>query len=267
MVKKTIFTILIFISFLILGVRFGAAPLIDYFKLRERGGIRVQSNVGAKVYLDSIEVGTTPYQVENLSIGEKRVEVKSEEGSWSGYVKVNPGTLTVINRELSKNVATSSGEIITLEKGRGAVIISNPSGAELEIDSKRIGVTPLQIEELGEGEHIFILTHSNYLKRSITAIANSGYKLNLTIDLALSEADLTKIATTPIQTFPSVTVKSTPTGFLRLRSRPSVSSSEVGRVTPGEELILLEELPNWSRIRTEKGIEGYVSSAYVEKKN
>ena len=60
-------------------------------------------------------------------------------------------------------------------------------------------------------------------------------------------------------------VKNTPTGFLRVRDKPSLNGLEIGRVNPGEKLILLEELSGWVRIRMANEKEGYVSSAYISK--
>jgi uncharacterized protein YgiM (DUF1202 family) len=93
-----------------------------------------------------------------------------------------------------------------------------------------------------------------------------GYNLNVSVDLAIAEADLTKVATEPQLSTQLVVVRRTPVGFLRIRSGPNTASSEVGRVVPGDTLTLLEEVSGWSKIRTVDGKEGYVSSVYVEKK-
>ncbi len=88
----------------------------------------------------------------------------------------------------------------------------------------------------------------------------------LNVDLALSEADLTQLSAPVISETPKVVVKDTPTGFLRVREKAAVTSQELAKVAPGDELVLLEELDEWVRIRLSNGTEGYVSSTYVEKK-
>ena len=86
------------------------------------------------------------------------------------------------------------------------------------------------------------------------------------MDLALSEADLTTVAAPVITQTPQVIVKETPTGFLRVRDKASLSGKEIAQVKPGDSLILLEELTGWDRVRLSDGTEGFVSSTYVEKK-
>lgn len=263
--------ILVFVSVIVLGLRFGVKPISDLLGIKERAGLRVESNPSSTVLVDGVEVGKTPFESDQMKTGYSLVELKAVgegggELSWKGNVPLVNGTVTVVNRDLASSVATSSGEVIVLEKGKGVNIISSPDGAEVVINGKEYGKTPLSVEELGAGEHVFIVGRANYLKRSIKAALIEGYKLNVSVDLALSEADLTKILTTPLETSQEVVIKRTPTGFLRVRSEASTNSPEVGRVNPGETLILLEEVPNWFRIRLPDGKEGYISSQYAEKK-
>lgn len=268
--RKVILLTLIFLSVIALILRFGTKPLIKALKLEERAGLRVESNKGAKVTIDNKDVGNTPFQDENLSQGEYLVTLKAEEGTasaWQGIVKLIGGTLTIVNRELATSQAASSGEVINLEKGKGVTITSSPTSALVFIDSKEIGRTPVSVSDISYGEHQFLISKENFLKRSIRASLVEGYSLTLAVDLAIGEVDLTKVPTTPISSSDQVVVKSTPTGFLRVRAEANLSSSEVSRVKPGDTLVLLEEIPNWNRIRLPDGKEGWVSSAYTEKKN
>lgn len=265
--RKVILILLSFISLVLLLIRFGSEPLSKVLGLQPRAGIRVEANTEAKVYIDEKEIGKTPYQVEELLPGDHLVKVETNSSFWQGYVKLNSGTLSVVNRELAQTAASSSGEVITLEKGQGATIISTPDKADVEIDGKAYGKTPLFVSNLLPGEHIFLVSHNNFLKRSIRAMLAPGFNLNLNIDLAIAEADFTKISTIPLQSSKQVTVLQTPTNFLRVRSGASLNSPEVARVKPGDTLILLEELPSWDRVRLPDGKEGYVSSSFVEKKD
>jgi uncharacterized protein YgiM (DUF1202 family) len=110
-----------------------------------------------------------------------------------------------------------------------------------------------------------VLSHQNYLNRSIKASIPEGFNLNLLVDLSLTEADLTG-STIPTTQTPKVIVKATPTGFLRMRDKPNLNGLEVARLKPGEELVLLEDAGTWDKVRTSDGKEGYVSSIYVTKK-
>ncbi len=271
--RKAIFLILIFLSLILLLVRLSNKPLASFLGLSAHTGIKVDANVGSKVVIDGSEVGKTPYQDESYSVGDHLIEVAplpegtgSGKITWRAYVRLNQGTLTVVNRDLEATQANSSGEVITLEPGSGIAVVSAPAGADVEVDGTAYGKTPLYIPSITPGDHLFIVGKPDFLKRSIRANLVAGFKLNLSVDLAISEADLTQVTTVPIQSSKQVVVKQTPIGFLRVRKDATINSAEVERVAPGDVLILLEEIPGWDRVKLSDGKEGYVSSAFVEKK-
>lgn len=267
--KKTILLFLILISVLILGLRFSAPVIFQFLKVTQKAGVRVLSiPEGAQVFLDNQEVGKTPYEDTELLEREYTIKIQAAEASWQGRVKLNGSTLTVINRELSSEISSSAGEVLTLDKGMGLTLISSPSDADIEIDGHNFEKTPKFIP-LDPGEHTIYLSHLGYLKRSIKVYIPEKYNLIVSVDLALSEADLSNISTPTITETPKVVVKNTVSpnpGFLRVRDKPSSLGKEIARVLPGEELILLEELSGWDKVRLSNGSEGYVSKTYVEKK-
>lgn len=265
--KKALISALVVISLLVLLMRFGEKGAETLLGIRKMSGINILSLPDqATVLLDNKEVGKTPYEDQNLNPREYSIKIEKDQLVWQGKVRLNPGRVTVVNRELAKDQASSAGEVLTLEKGSGTTIISNPAGAEVEVDGKSYGATPISLK-LNSGEHTFILSHVDYLKRSIRALQPSDYNLILSVDLSLSEADLTTISTPPITITPEIMVKDTPTGFLRVRDKPSLLGKEIAQVKPGDKLVLLEELPAWDRVRLQDNTEGYVASSYVEKKN
>jgi hypothetical protein len=265
--RKVLVLLLVFLSVVVLVVRFGSFFLGNYLGGQNHSGIRVESSDAAQVMIDNLGLGQTPVQKEDLPPGDHLIKLQSDKGSWQGYVKSNEGTLSVVNRDLAQSAASSSGEIITLEKGTGATVISTPDGADVSIDGTSLGKTPISVSTLAPGEHTFTVSHANYLIRSVKATSTPGFDLTLSVDLALSEADLTQIQTTPIVSSTELVVTSTPTGFLNIRSQASDTAQQVGRLKPGDSVTLLEELPSWDRIRTSDGTEGYVFSSYVTKKS
>jgi hypothetical protein len=270
-VKKVIVILLIFISIISIIFQFGSKPLGKVLGIQNRSGIRVESTQKTKVLLNNQEAGETPFQSDTLPSGDYLITLKTLESTpsgvvaWEGYAKLNPGTLTVVNREITDKKETSSGEIIALEAGSGVTVISTPTDAEVIIDGEVKGRTPVTLPDITPGEHQFIISKDNFLKRSIRAKVLADFKLVLTVDLAISEADLTKIPVVPITQTAQVTIKKTPTGFLRVREKSNINSKEVAQVKVGETLVLLEEIPNWNRVRLSDGKEGWVSSSYTEK--
>lgn len=270
--RKALLSILVFLSVISIFLQLGSGYIKNVLGQGVKAGVRVESNKAAKVFLNGQEKGSTPFQDDSLKPGDYLISLKDETAAtnssslfWEGYAKLNEGTLTIVIRDLAEKPEASSGEIISLEKGRGALITSSPSGAEVIVDGQLSGRTPLNLPDLVEGEHQFILSKENFLKRSIRSKVINGLSLNLSVDLAISEPDLTKLPTTAITSSQEVIIKSTPTGFLRVRETPRASGKEIGQVKPKETYILLEELPGWARIRLKDSKEGWVSSAYIQK--
>ncbi|MBI2020393.1 PEGA domain-containing protein [Candidatus Daviesbacteria bacterium] len=263
--KKTIILFLLLISILFLLIRFGGQGLEFLLGIKGLSGLTVTSAPeGAAVILDGKEIGITPFESKGLEPKEYDLKIQKDNLFWQGKVKLNEGTITVVSRELSQDPYSSVGEILTLTKGRGITVLSNPQEAELKIDGKAYGKTPITVA-IDSGEHNISLNHSNYLERNTKANLPEGYNLIVLIDLQLSEADLTSVQTPVITQTLEVVVLDTPTGFLRVRDKPSLAGKEITQVKPGDKLILLEELPSWARVRLADGTEGYVSATYIEK--
>lgn len=261
---SSLFLLLVAFSLVSLVVRFGSGPVLSFLGYQPQAGIKITSSPEAVVYINEIEVGRTPYNDESLTDQDYEVKLISPRGEWKSRIRLNSGTISVVNRELAPSVASSSGEVLLLSFGKGVVVTSNPSGASVEVDGKLVGQTPLSVGDLSVGEHIFLLRYQNYVPRSVRATIPDKLVLNLSVDLALAEAALIISPTLQVVTLKQGVVLSTPTGFLRIRSRPSLTASEIARIRPGDELVILEESPGWVKIRTKENTEGYVSSDYVE---
>ncbi len=61
----------------------------------------------------------------------------------------------------------------------------------------------------------------------------------------------------------TISIDDTPTGWLRVRSLPSLNGVEVGRVDPGDEYDILDQDGGWYKIELSDGEEGWVSGDYV----
>lgn len=263
--KKTVFLILVLLSIFLLSVRIGLNPILERLGYQSRAGLKVTSIPESAVAVNGKEMGMTPFEDDNLPVGEYLVKLTAGKAEWQGKVKLTQGTMAVINRELGENLASSSGEVLSLDKGGGAAITSTPEGATVEIDSQAVGQTPLWISNLAVGEHTFILSRDGYLKRSIKASLPPDLSLNLDVTLAVAETSLESISIPQDEASVRLVVKQTSVGFLRLRDRPSTQGREIGRVSSGEGLTLVEESGGWDKVKTDNGTEGYVSAQYVQK--
>lgn len=270
--KKTLLWILIIISLAVILLRFSDKIAEIFLGIKQISGITITSNpTEATVFLNDKEVGQTPFEDKNLDAGDYSIRIEKDKAVWRGRVKLISGTVTLVDRDIATDSASSAGEVLNLDKGKGLIVVSNPTGADIEIDGKAYGKTPTTVN-IDTGSHNILVSHSGYLNRSIKADVLDNFNLTVAVDLALSEADLTSIATalTPVVTqTPEVVVKNTVSpnpGFLRVRDKPSAAGKEIAQVKPGEVLILLEEQGAWDKVRLSSGIEGFVSAAYVVKK-
>lgn len=267
--KKVAVWFLVLISLLVLTVRFSSKLPEVLFGIKEKSGISVFSTPEkAEVFIMGEKAGETPFSKDNLEPKIYTIKIEKDGMDWQGKVKLNANTTSVINRDLAKDPTSKAGEVLTLDRGRGLTVVSNPSGADVEIDSKPYGKTPISVD-IESGEVNVLISHPGYLKRSISAKLPEGFNLTIFSDLAISEVDLTTFTTPPITATPEVVVKASVApnpGFLRVRDKPSTSGKEVARASAGESLILLSEEGSWFRVRSKDGTEGYVSASYVDKK-
>lgn len=260
--KKTLVLLLLLISLVAIGAKFiNQIPTI--LGVRENAGVRIFSNPdGADVYIDNKPIGKTPFQNDDLDAKEINIKIQGES-IWEGKVKLGGHTITFVNRSLD----TKAGEILTLEKGMGAAVISSPAEAQVEVDGNVVGRAPGAFDT-ASGDHTFVISHEGFLNRNIKATIPAGYKLIISVDLASSGEEI-KISASPTpspSSLAKVVVSQTPTGFLRVRDAPSTSGKELTQVKPGDELEFIEVSGTWTSVKLSDGTKGYVSSQYVTKK-
>lgn len=221
--------------------------------------------------------------------------------SWEGKIDLSPGVMIVINRNLGESDFSSSGQTLTLEKvgskdKASLSVTSIPDNSVVKIDGEPKGFTPLSIDSFKPGSYLVTVSSPGYEEESISAKPESGYKLIVNVQLArkiegiedstasaeqeeATSSSSTQTSPTPTPKVkasvtpssskeiekPYVTIKDTPTGWLRVRSEPKTSASEVAKVDPGKNYPYLGEKENgWLKIEYEKGKEGWISATYAD---
>jgi len=282
--------ILVFVSFLLCGGLLTGCSL-----KKSPAALQINTTPIANVFIDGKLTGKTPYQSSDLKAGEISLKLIPESAtaplaSWEGKVKLSNGVLTLIERDFATSEAGSSGQVLTLErlkdkKAASFSLISDPDGALVHLDGEAKGFTPLTVEKIGEGDHQIVISKEGFVEKSIKAKAVTGFKLIVNAKLAqeLYEVPVASLSGTPTPTVadkkqitptPSdksqpasgeVLIKETPTGWLRVRSGPSTTSTEVAKVNPGEKYPLLEEKSGWYKIEYEEEKTGWISGQYASK--
>jgi len=103
---------------------------------------------GASINIDGVSYGTTPNNTINLP-----------QGTYSLIL-----SLPNYNA-ISKNISISEGQVLniseTMIKRKSITITSNPTGANLQVDGKYIGMTPCEIPEFTSGSKYVYLYYGN----------------------------------------------------------------------------------------------------------
>lgn len=186
-------------------------------------------------------------------------------------------------------------------------VISTPDSVIVNFDSEPQGFTPLAIADIPEGEHTLIVSSPGYEEQTINAKAIKGHNLMINVQLAkmVAEEPIIEIeatasakpsaspsgspktspkaspkpsaspnsqvlsATTSAEPMerPYVKIKATPTGFLNVRSEPSIVGKEktiLTRIYPGEVYKFIEaNLQGWYRIEYKTGSQGWIFSEFA----
>jgi hypothetical protein len=240
-----------------------------------RGGkaaLLIEAEPQAHVFVDGVEVGVTPY---TATLKPKEVVIKLVPEAQTPLplyeTKINlvGGVKTVMRRSFRATEEESTAEIISFEKIAGSqeavvAIVTNPDAAQISLDGKNLGFSPLRVSQVAPGEHQVSLSANGYETRNISIKTAKGYRLTLVVKLAAAPQVMAEEAELPEKQVAQVLIKSTPTGFLRVREKPVADSLEVGQVRPGEKYVLLEESENkeWYKISFDSK-EGWISAQYA----
>lgn len=227
--------------------------------------LQVTSTPEASVFLDGKHLGKTPFFSDQLKAGEHELKITEGSASFSSKINLQPSTLTVVNRLLAKNFLSQSGEILTLNSNQnGLFIISYPQKAEVTIDGKSAGESPILIEKIEEGEHKISVSKQGYATREFTVKTTSKYQLLAEVTLASEIAKQIAGKETPEEKSIKVEILKGPVNSLKIRQEPIATSLEIGTIKEGEEYEVLQEIKDWVKIIFE-GRQGWIQSRYTKK--
>lgn len=291
MKRKVGFFLIVIVILLIIG---GVIKLLVTRSPKE-GELRVDASPNVSVFLDNKHLGRTPLR-EKVPSGEYTIRLvadstTNEVAPWQSKIFVGPNLLTFVNAVLSDSELSSAVDVLWLEKsvvGKPELsIVTNPDGASVVLDDVTKGITPLTISDVTAGDHSLTVTSPGFLTRTMKVKLTTGYKLISSMKLALSAAGGQPVESTPAAGVtatptpsikagetttssstpqkPYVTIKDTPTGFLRVRMEPSTSATEAGRVNPGERYHIFNQQTGWYQISHDGTNKGWISAQYADK--
>jgi len=272
MVRKISLVVIVILSGLILG---GCS-------LQSNATLQVFSTPRATVMLNNKIVGETPFFNTKVKAGSydlKLIPIGQVDNilPYETKLELKKNTKTAVKWQFNKNEASASGYIMTQEaisdkKASVFMIVSNPSGATVKLDDQVVGTTPFQKDGLSPKQYKLSVSANGYQTEEALISADAGYKviINLKLGQQAGQPEVSNEASASASPTPSqppkktITIKDTPTGWLRVRSEPGLSGKELGKVNPGDKFTVLDEKNGWYKIEYTKDKEGWVSGTYVK---
>lgn len=279
----------------ILIVLFGAGVGVKFFILDRQsndGMLKVLSSPAASIFLNDRPLGKTPYE-ETAAAGEYILKLipegsATDSASWQGKISIYKNSLTYVDRELGSSDLTSAGVTFTTikmtaqpkKKDTGEVEVeTEPSGAIVYLNNDEKGISPLILSEVPKGEHELSVYVPGFFRRTqkinVEPFFRTSGKFKLALDqsqkkidnIADQEAAASAAAVDKASDQTTIVIKDTPTGWLRVREKPSTNASESARVNPKDTFAVLDEQDGWYLIEYEKDKKGWVSGQYAEKQS
>lgn len=260
--------------------------------------LEITSNVSARILLNNEDRGTTPLRLSALQAGTYTLRLTPLDPSpgYSPYettISLGKGGSVNVNHSFAPSLPDTSGYTLELSPTRGQEshlsVITDPDHANLTLDNNPQGYTSPQSDTpVTPGSHSLLLTSPGYKSLALTVNISEGYSLLVKAKLALDTIVLSTPApasssaeptaspsaspstspspspsSSPLVAKPYVEIQETGTGWLRVRSSPSVSSAELGQVDVGTRLEYLGETSDsgWHKVEFD-GQEGWVSGKY-----
>lgn len=286
---KKVFGLILIFSGISLLVGFIAVRFFQSGK--PTAGLKVDSTPPSLVFVDSVQVGRTPidkvYPPGEVTVKLIPDSTSSAVSAYQTKVRLTPQTYSIVKRDFGDSESASAGETVYLQPDSSqttslSIITSIPDSASVTLDDKPQGFTPLLIADVIPGDHKISLSAPGFSSRDIYTKTFLGYKSTLnaklagsfpqiTLPSAISATPTLSVSATPSSILtlsrPFVTITSTPTGFLRVRSGPGRNFAEVGQVKPGDNLPLLKTENAWYLIQADLTAtsSGWISSEYAKK--
>jgi hypothetical protein len=259
---RTILKTLKVSCFLFLVSSLSGCSFIGYSK---PAALQITSTPEASIFIDGKHLGKTPFYSDQLKEGTYTLKLSASEATYVDKIDLFPGSLTVVNRELNNNYLAQSGEVLWLESGQNAAFIAtSPADADITVDGKYQGKSPLQITDISPGDHKILLAKQGYIEKEFAIKTSSKYKLIASVTLASEIAKNPDTIKKPQIQTKKVEIVKTPQGFLRVRKDSSLDAPEVGRVNTGDQLDVIQETEDWVKISFE-GKMGWISAQYTKK--
>lgn len=266
----------------------------------KKAGIQITANPQASVFMDNKSLGQTPVYQNGQKPGTYNIKISASDTTlspWEGKVTLNPGVLTVIDRQLASDPAKAHGytlsfETLTNKTATEVNLISFPDTVSVTVDGAPVGFTPFKSDSIAAGAHAFTLTSPGYQDLIVKASVLAGQRLVISAQLGTQDIVPTPTPTplaTPSATLtpsaveitpqpkqstssavpkPYVEILATPdNNHLKVRSENVIGNNIIAIVNTGDKFPYLQTSGSWYQIEYLTGKKGWVSTTYAKLNN
>ena len=263
----------------------------------KKAGIQITANPQASVFMDNKSLGQTPVYQNGQKPGTYNIKITAADTTlvpWEGKVTLNPGVLTVVDRQLASDPTKAHGytlsfETLTNKAATEVNLVSFPDTVSVTVDGAPVGLTPFKSDSISAGAHSFTLTSPGYQDLVIKASVLAGQRLVISAQLGAQDIIPTPIPTplaTPSATLtpgvveitplpkqatnsailkPYVEILATPdNNHLKVRSENVIGNNIIAIVNTGDKFPYVSTSGSWYQIEYLTGKKGYVSVTYAK---
>ena len=250
--------------FLFLALVLSGCSAVGFQKL---AALQVTSTPQASIFLDGKFLGSTPFYSDQLKRGIYDLKITTPDSAYKNKLELSDNTLTVVDWDLAANFLAQSGSILNLlSGGRGLVVTSLPADADVTIDGRYSGKTPVQITDITAGEHKVQLSKSAYVSREFAIKTLPRYQLIAQVTLAskIAKGQGTDISQPEASGAAKIEIAKFAQNFVPVKKEPADASSDIGRAKAGQQLDLTGESQDWFQVILE-GKQGWIPKKSVKK--
>lgn len=237
---------------------------------KEQAGIQVQMTDGgtAQVYLDTLHLGQTPIQTQDLKPGTYQLRIEPEKAgktAYEGQIHLYPGSLTSVLWSFSGQEIVGTGDVLELEplpsKERAELSVTTvPEGASVSLNSTTYGLSPVILDEVQPGQYSLTIHAVGHIKKTMSVQIQSGFRLHMYSRLEKEGSGEELSSPTPSPSPASEMPSPSPSSQTNTTTVPSPSPTPRGVSTASPQPSALPEKPyvtikdtgtGWLRVRSE----------------
>lgn len=209
-----------------------------------RAGVTVTTSVKAKVYLNGVYKGMTPYEATDLETTTQTLTLVAEDSQLLPYevaLPLTPQVKTIVRHKFSQKTYLTSTEIISFQKKVNSeasiTVVTKPADSEVSLDGNSPKKLPVRFVTT-PGVHTIAIKRDDFEVKNVDIQAQSGYDLTVYVELsALSSPSPVSVRSEETS---FAVIKKAPGSKVQVYESPNLYAKEVGQIASGKQVEVLD---------------------------